>query len=93
MRDHAAERDPSRNPNFSRQWVDDPLQLPDLQHLGCEIAPQVVEDVGRRAIAHWLDKAAQAQGPTASKAFRRADDIRRRLGLAWTDLIDQRSAA
>ncbi len=92
MRNHAAERDPSRNANFSRQWADDPLQLPDFQHLG-EVAPQVVEDVGRRAIARWLDTAAQAQGATASKAFRQADDIRRRLGLAWTDLIDQRSAA
>ncbi len=93
MRDFLAERDPSRNSQFQRRWVDDPLQLPDLQHLGCEVAPKVVEDVGRRAIARWLDTAAQAQGATASKAFRQADNIRRRLGLAWTDLIDQRSAA
>ena len=93
MRDHAAERDPGRNANFSRRWVDDPLRLPDFQHLGREVAPQVVEDVGRRAIAHWLDKAGQTRGQESSRAFQHADAIRRRLGLAWTDLIEQRSAA
>ena len=93
MRNHAAARDPGRNVNFSRRWVDDPLQLPDFQHLGREVAPRVVEDVGRRAISHWLDKASEARGAPAAEAFRQADAIRRKLGLAWTDLIEQRSAA
>ena len=93
MRDFLAERDPSRNPQFQRRWVDDPLGLPDFQHLGREVAPRVAEGAGRRAIARWLDTAAQAQGVAASNAFGQADAIRRRLGLAWTDLIDQRSAA
>ena len=93
MRDFLAERDPNRNPQFQRRWVDDPLGLPDFQHLGREVAPRVVEDVGRRAIGRWLDKAAQTQGAAASKAFKQADAIRRRLGLDWTDLIGQRSAA
>ena len=93
MRDLAAERDPGCNPQFQRRWVDDPLPLPDFQHLGREVAPRVIEATGRRAIARWLDTAAQAQGAAASMAFRQADAIRRRLGLAWTDLIEQRSAA
>lgn len=93
MRDHAAERDPGRNANFSRRWVDDPLALPDFEHLGREVAPQVAEGAGRRAIASWLKKAAQAVGTDAAKAFRQADLIRRQLGLDWDDLIDSRRAA
>ncbi len=93
MRDHAAERSPGRNPNFSRRWVDDPLQLPDLQHLGSEIAPKVIEDVGRRAIGRWLGKASGTHGTVAAKAFRQADDIRQRLGLDWGELIDATRAA
>ena len=89
----AAARDPARNPNFSRRWVDDPLRLPDFQHLGREVAPKVVEDVGRRAIGHWLDKASETHGAVAAEAFRQADQIRKKLGLAWEDLIEQRSAA
>ncbi len=93
MRDHAAERDPGRNANFSRRWVDDPLRLPDFQHLGREVAPQVVEDVGRRAIGDWLDRASEGHGAVAANAFRQADSIRRKLGLAWNDLIHERRAA
>ena len=92
-RDHAAMADPDRNPQFQRRWVDDPLGLPDFQHLGREIVPKVIEETGRRAIARWLDRAAQAQGATATKAFSEADAIRRKMGLAWEDLIKQRSAA
>ena len=79
MRDFLAERDPSRNSQFQRRWVDDPLRLSDFQHLGREVAPQVVEDAGRRAIGCWLDKASGTHGAVAAKAFRQADDIRQRL--------------
>ena len=92
-RNLATERDPGRNPYFQRCWVDDPLQLPDLQHLDREVAPRVVEDVGRRAIGRWLDKASRTHGAPAAKAFREADSIRQSLGLEWGDLIDERSAA
>ncbi len=92
-RDLAAERNPSRNPHFKRRWRDDPLQLPDLQHLGREVAPKVVEDVGCRAISRWLDRASEAHGAPAAVAFREADAIRVRLGLDWTDLIQERQAA
>ena len=93
MRDFIAERDPSRNPHFRRRWVDDPLRLPDFQHLGREIAPHVVENVARHAIGRWLDKASEAQARQAAEAFRQADAIRRKMGLAWGDLIEQRNAA
>ena len=92
-RNLATERDPGRNPYFQRRWTDDPLALPDLQHLGREVAPQVVEDVGRRAIGQWLDRASKAHGAVAAEAFRQADSIRRKMGLAWEDLIQERSAA
>ncbi len=93
MRNHAAERDPGRNPNFARRWADDPLRLPDFKHLGREVAARVVEDVGRRAIGRWLDKASRAHGATAAKAFRQADSVRQRLGLDWSELIHERSVA
>jgi len=93
MRDFIAERDPSRNPHFQRRWVDDPLGLPDFQHLGREVAPRVVADVARRAIGNWLDKASRAPSRQAAEAFRQADAIRRKMGLAWEDLIDRRRAA
>ena len=93
MRDLAAERDPARNANFARAWADDPLKLPDLKHLGREVVPRVFEDASRRAIGRWLEKASETHGAVAAEAFREADSIRRKLGLAWEDLIEQRSAA
>ena len=93
MRDFLAERDPSRNSQFQRRWVDDPLRLPDLHHLGREVAPQVVEDVGRRAIVRWLDKAGETRGQKSTRAFQQADHIRRQLGLDWGELIDATRAA
>ncbi len=90
MRDFLAERDPSRNFQFQRRWVDDPLGLSDFQHLGREVAPRVAEGAGRRAIARWLDKAAQKQ---AAEAFQQANAIRQTLGLDWHDLINERRAA
>ena len=92
-RNYPLQGDPSRNPHFQRRWVDDPLGLPGFLHLDREIAPKVVESTGRRAIARWLDQAAQAQGTAATKAFNEADAIRQKMGLAWEDLIEQRSAA
>ena len=92
-RDFASMSNPSHNGQFSRRWADDPLGLPDFQHLGREIVPKVIELTGRRAIARWLDRAAQTQGATSTKAFSEADAIRRKMGLAWGDLIKQRSAA
>ena len=89
----AGQSNPSRNAAFSRPWADDPLDLQGFQHLGREVIPQVVEDVGRRAIGRWLDKASEAHGAMAVEAFRQADAIRRKLGLAWNDLIHERRAA
>ena len=89
----AAQTDPSRNPHFQRRWTDDPLSLPDLQHLDREVTPKVFKDAGLRAIGRWLDQAAQSQGAAAAKAFGEADSIRQKLGLGWGDLIEQRRVA
>jgi hypothetical protein len=92
-RDFAAHGDPNRNRQFQRRWTDDPLGLPDLHHLGREVLPKVVEDVGRRAIARWLGKAGQTRGQEASQAFQHADSIRQQLGLDWSELIHEGRAA
>lgn len=91
--DYAAQSNPRRNSRFNRTWGDDPLALHDFQHLDRELTPKVVEDVGRRAIGRWLDQAAQTHGAAATKAFNEADAIRRKMGLAWEELIGQRAAA
>ncbi len=93
MRDFLAECDPDANPHFRRRWEDAPLGLPEFQYLGREIAPRVAEDAARRAIARWLDKAAQTQGRKAFEAFKEADSIRRKMGLAWGEMIDAPRAA
>ena len=87
------ESDPGRNKHFQRRWSDDPLRLPDFQHLDRELDPQVVENVGRRAIGRWLDKASETHGAVAAEAFRQADAIRQKMGLAWADLIQEQEAA
>ena len=93
MTHYAAQSDPARNPNLARRWTGDPLDDRGLRHLGDEVAPLVVEGIGRRAIACWLDKAAQARNREATDAFCEADNIRRTLSLDWRDLIDERWAA
>ncbi len=87
MTNYAAQSDPGRNPNFSRPWTDDPLTLPGFRHLDREIGPQAAGDVGRRAISGWLGKASKSHGAVAAGAFKQADRIRKKLGLAWGDLI------
>ena len=93
MTNYAAQSDPGRNRNFSRTWGDNPLELPEFRHLDREIGPQAVEDLGRRAIGDWLNRASEGHGVVAAEAFRQADLIRRKLGLAWDDLLDGRRAA
>ena len=92
-RDFAGQSNPSRNARFNRIWTDNPLDLQGFQHLGREVIPQVVENVGRRAIGRWLDKASEAHDAPAAEAFRQADAIRQKMGLGWEDLIGHRSAA
>ena len=65
----AGQSNPSRNAAFSRIWADDPLDLQGFKHLGREVIPQVVEDVGRRAIGRWLDKASEAHGAPAAEGI------------------------
>ncbi len=89
----AGRSNPSRNAAFSRTWTDEPLGLQGFKHLGREVIPQIVEDVGRRAIGRWLDKASETHGAPAAEAFRQADSIRRKMGLEWGDLLGQRRAA
>lgn len=93
MTRQAAERDPGRNTQFSRRWGDDPPRVSNIEHLGHEVAPRIVEEIGRRAIGRWLNKASEGHGPVAAEAFRQAGSIRRTIGLEWGDLIGQRAAA
>ncbi len=93
MTNYASQSDPGRNPNFSRTWSDDPLTLPGFEHLDREISPQAVENVGRRAIGDWLDRASEGHGAVTARAFQQADAIRRKMGLAWAEIIEIRSAA
>ena len=68
-------------------------RVSNIERLGREVAPRIVEEVGRRAIGGWLNKASEGHSPVAAEAFRQADSIRRTMGLEWGDLIGQRAAA
>ncbi len=47
---------------------------------------------GREAVSRWLKLAANADGEAAQTAFDTADELRRVLGLEWSDVIDRRAA-
>ena len=47
---------------------------------------------GREALARWLKLAANAEGEAADTAFETADEIRRVLGLEWSNLIGREAA-
>ena len=52
-RDFASMSDPGNNPQFGRRWVDDPLSLPDFQHLAREATPKGAFNLKRqRQIEH-----------------------------------------
>ena len=57
------------------------------------IARQVVDDIGRRSIAHWLAKAAAAEGEDREAAFKVADDLRQKMQVSWGDLVNGGKAA
>ncbi len=54
-----------------------------------EVVADLTESTGRVAIARLL----QCTSNGDAQAFREADVIRRRLGLEWADLIEERKAA
>ena len=57
-----------------------------------KVAAEVVEDVGRRAVAHWLKEACQAEDEEREAALQIADNIRQSMGLEWVDLIGWEAA-
>ncbi len=93
MPDYSRYSDPDFNPHFRRRWTDEPDRALGLPLLNQDATPEVVQAVGRQAIASWLATAGEKTGRQASDAFRRADSIRRRLGLDWADVIGERGAA
>ena len=47
---------------------------------------------GREAVSRWLKLAANADDEAADTAFETADEIRRVLGLEWSDVIGREAA-
>ncbi len=89
MRNFSKLSDPNHNFAFRRSWHDEPQRAGGLQHLGREVAPKVLEGVARKMMARWLETAAQTHNGEAAKAFQEAENIRRTLGIEWTELLDQ----
>ena len=77
--------DPAAYPIIAEHWYG-------LRPVG-NAAAEAIERIGRIAITNWLSKASKGRGRETAHAFRQADHIRRRLGLRWNDLVDERSAA
>ncbi len=61
------------------------------RHIG-EVAANVADDAGRRAIAHWLTKARQAKGEEREAALEIARNIARAAGVTHADLIGREAA-
>ena len=61
------------------------------RHIG-EVAVNVVDDVGRRAITHWLKKACQTKGEEREAALEIARNIARAAGITHADLIGREAA-
>lgn len=76
QRNYAAERNPSRNPNFSRRWTE-PTGRSD----------QLDNDAARRAAKHWLTQADLSDGDTRTACLTTADAVLRLAGLRWGDLV------
>ena len=47
---------------------------------------------GRQAVARWLKLAANTDSEAAKIAFQTADELRRVLGLEWSDVIAREAA-
>ena len=47
---------------------------------------------GRETVSRWLKLAANADGDEADTAFETADELRRVLGLEWSDVIAREAA-
>ena len=62
-----------------------------VRHIG-EVAANVVDDAGRRAIAHWLKKACQAKVEEREAALEIARNIARAAGVTHADLIGREAA-
>ena len=72
-RNYSLQGDPSHNPQFQRRWVDDPLSLPDSQHIAREAAPkgafnhkrqrqiEHVHRLGVRAVGELLRQVAEGE--------------------------------
>ena len=61
------------------------------RHIG-EVAANVADDAGRRAIAHWLTKARQAKGEEREAALEITRNIARAAGITHADLIGREAA-
>ncbi len=63
-----------------------------LRHIG-RFGDGVVHKTGRRTIAFQLERAAGSEGHEVVDAFKKADGIRRQMGLSWERLICRRPGA
>ena len=58
-----------------------------------DVAGQVVANAGRKALSHWLDRAAQAEtGEERQDALATAERIAKRMGIPLADFIFGRAA-
>ena len=75
----------AREPGFVDRQPDQPVRLGD-------VATEVVADVGQRALRHWLNQAAQAEGEEREVALQIAKEIAAMIGVPWTDVMSGKAA-
>ena len=57
-----------------------------------EIAAEVVGDVGRAALDHWLREAAQTRGEDHEIALQIAREIAEMIGVPWDEVFSEEAA-
>ena len=74
--------DPALNPNFGRRWGE-----PD--RLG-DVTSRAVDQIARQTIKSRLRQAQALDGEKRNAVFWAADEIRREVGLDWSDILNTR---
>jgi hypothetical protein len=54
-----------------------------------EVAAEISGDVGRAALHHWLNLAAQADGEEREAALQIAQEIVEMIGVPWADVMSE----
>jgi hypothetical protein len=72
----------AREPSFVDRQPEDSVPLG-------VVVDAVVDDLGQRALEHWIKEAAEAEGEEREAALEIAKEIANMIGVEWTDVLSE----